>query len=202
MFFLLVIIISLSIIIPVCTTIKIELKNIKIQIDEKTKKIINKDYTIILTFYFLNKVKYFKTLINSKKLQNKKIDLYKMNKVLSKNNFKIKNKKILEIIKLLRIQVKKINLNIKIGTEDAALTAIIIGTIAIIIGTFLNMISKEKNEWKLEPIYQNKNILKIDINSIFNIKMIHIIYTIYHLKMKGEIYGRTSDRRSYAYSNE
>lgn len=204
MFFLLFIIIcsALFIIIPICSTIEVKTKNLKIQIEEGTKKHLNDDYNITISLYFFNKIKYFKTSINSKKLQNKKINIAKVQNVIKNNNLKMEHLDILQIIKLLKIQLKNINLKVKIGTEDAALTAIITGIISTLISIIINVIAEEKKKWKVEPLYQNKNILKIEINSIFNIKMIHIIYTIYHLIMKGDKYGRTPDRRTYAYSNE
>ncbi|MCI9064069.1 MAG: DUF2953 domain-containing protein [Clostridia bacterium] len=92
------------------------------------------------------------------------------------------------------------------GTEEASLTAILIGLMSSILGIALR--NKIQNQDKIKfytiPVYQDKNFLKIHFNSIFRINMIHIIYIIYILKKKRRVEknGRTSNRRSYAYSNE
>ena len=52
--------------------------------------------------------------------------------------------------------------------------------------------------------YINKNLLNIEISSIFQIKMIHIINTIciVNKKRKGDKNERTSNRRPYDYGYE
>ena len=99
----------------------------------------------------------------------------------------------------------RLNLKIYIGVEDAALTAISTGTIHGVISNFLR--GKVKNikyiKYEVNPIYQGKNILKIEIDSIITLKMENIIDIIRFMK-KGRVKknGRSSNRRSYAYSNE
>ena len=91
------------------------------------------------------------------------------------------------------------------GTEDAAITAIGVGLCYIIISNFLKEKIKEyKNiDYNILPIYQNKNILKIELDSIITLKMENIINIIKFMK-KGKVKKdvRTSNRRTYAYSNE
>ena len=64
---------------------------------------------------------------------------------------------------------------------------------------------KEHYNYTIEPIYQNKNIYKIQFNCIIQVKMVHIINVIYIFLKKGrsDLNERTtSNRRSYGYSYE
>ena len=57
----------------------------------------------------------------------------------------------------------------------------------------------EKTNQMMNKCIQNKNIIKFELNGIFDIKMIHIISTICILKKKRRVYKneRTSNRRTY-----
>ena len=98
-------------------------------------------------------------------------------------------------MKDLQIVIIKANLNISLGTEDAATTAISVGVLASILGIIL-----KKQKFEIMPIYQNKNILNIKLNCIFRIDLIHYIYkTILKGRDKNE--RQSSNRRAYANSN-
>ncbi len=133
-----------------------------------------------------------------------KIDKNKLNKLLSKNTPKmdlsmIKIEKIRELIK--NIQVEKIIINSKIGTENPIITSFIVATLASILAILFAKIKKPS--YKIEPVYTNKNYLYLNINCIFKVKLVHIINISKNLKKKGVVpkYGNTSNRRAYAYSN-
>lgn len=133
-----------------------------------------------------------------------KIDKTKLNKLLSKNTPKmdlsmIKIEKIKELIK--NIQVEKIIINSKIGTENLIITSFIVATLASILAILFAKIKKPS--YKIEPVYTNKNYLYLNINCIFKVKLVHIINISKNLKKKGVVpkYGNTSNRRAYAYSN-
>ncbi|MFR5312918.1 MAG: hypothetical protein ACLTGH_00600 [Clostridia bacterium] len=120
----------------------------------------------------------------------------------------MKNKIKKEILKHFSdIQVNKLNLKIKIGTENVFFTSMIIPIVSSIISIILmkKITNVEKQKYVVEPIYLNQNILEILISGIFEIKMIHIISIIYILKQKEEGVKkneRTSNRRSYDYGYE
>ena len=104
-------------------------------------------------------------------------------------------------------KIKEINLKINIGTENAALTAFTIPVISTFIAIFLSKQIKKYNDkqvFLVEPVYLDKNLLNIEISSIFQIKMIHIINTIciVNKKRKGDKNERTSNRRPYDYGYE
>ena len=113
---------------------------------------------------------------------------------------------VFDVLKNLKIIFEELNLKVEIGTENSALTSIIFGIVSGIIPFVLrNQIKNiEKQKIDIKPIYLNQNLLNIELNCIFNIKMIHIIYVMYILnkKRRDEKYVRTSNRRSYAYSYE
>ena len=71
----------------------------------------------------------------------------------------------------------------------------------------LQEISKiQKNyKYQINPIFQNKNLYKINLNCIIQLKMVHIINVIYIFSKKGrsDKNERTaSNRKSYGYSYE
>lgn len=205
-FYIILVMVFLIVILAVFTTINLHIQNIKFSTKKREKRYLNKDYKISIELYLFNKIRFFKLDITKNKLEKEKIhkNIYKMEKQMIKNinSFDIK---ILKNLKYLQIKLKKLNLNIDIGLEDAATNAICVGTVSAIIAIILQKFTtKENNQyfWKITPIYQNRNLLNVKLDCIFSLKLIHIIYTIYVLKKKGEENDRTSNRRAYAYSNE
>ena len=68
----------------------------------------------------------------------------------------------------------------------------------------VNLRNKREYYYKIEPVY-NTNIINLRLNCIINVKMVHIINIIYiflNKKGRSDKYERTSNRRSYDYSNE
>ena len=163
--------------------LQIEIKNLKIGNKEENKGRIKDKYEVKITLYFLEKIpilwfrlnnKRIRKIYNSKKLE--KIDL----KAIEKN---IKfNKETLEIIKNIKIKISKLNLRIDLGTEDVIFTSYLIAFIASLIGLILpHIVQKNKiNNCKyiVNPIYQNRNIYHVNLDSIISIKIVHIIYSM------------------------
>ena len=188
--------------------LQIEIKNLKIGNKEENKGRIKDKYEVKITLYFLEKIpilwfrlnnKRIRKISNSKKLE--KIDL----KAIEKN---IKfNKETLEIIKNIKIKISKLNLRIDLGTEDVIFTSYLIAFIASLIGLILpHIVQKNKiNNCKyiVNPIYQNRNIYHVNLDSIISIKIVHIIYSMLIFIKKGrDKHERTSNRRAYAYRYE
>ncbi len=174
------------------------------------------DYNIIIQLIILKKfpileIKFNKNnIIKIEKIKRKiknKFETFDFTEIEKDKEIK---KKILEIIKKLKIDIDKINLNIEIGTENAVLTSFIIPVVATLLTYILknsiknNVIKSEENKFKIQPIYYNQNLLNILFSGIFEIKMIHIINIIYILRKKEGVkeYERTSNRRTYGYSYE
>ena len=109
-------------------------------------------------------------------------------------------------------EIFKFKLKLKIGLGDVIFTTFMIPIISSIISCVLNKgsinlykkNSKQKYYFKIDPEY-NKIAVKLKLNCIINVKMVHIINIIYALiikKRRSDKYERTSYRRSYGYSHE
>lgn len=109
-------------------------------------------------------------------------------------------------MKKIKINIKKINLRINIGTENASLTALLVAIISSITGIVFrkSIIDSKKQSFRIVPVYINKNLINIAVSGIFEIKMIHIINIMYVLNKKEGVKKneRTSNRRTYDYSYE
>ena len=202
MVFLFVIItIILIIIIFSLSKINIEIKNFKFQ--SISEKHINKDYEIIIKLIIFKIIPIFKINITKTKLEKlklkEKIKNFDLKVIHDNQQF---DKELISTIKELDINIKRINLYIDLGTENASLTAIIIPIISTIIEIIINRkIEKFENQiFVIKPIYINQNLINIYISGIFEIKMSQIINSIYNLnKEKKEI---MADRKGYNYSCE
>ena len=185
----LVLLIILTILI-VFTTIQIHIENIRLEIPKKNERNINKKYKITIKLYIFEKINYFKLDITKYKMEKrvirKNIEKLKRKIEKDKNNFDMKQ---ISKLKKMNIKIQKINLKMVLGTEDAAQNAIIVGTISSIIAIIMGVLSEKKilamgdgkeNQinWKIIPLYQNRNLLNIDLNCIISFKLIHIINAI------------------------
>ena len=152
----------------------------------------NKDYIVEISVIILHKIKIIKR--NIKNINSKNIRVG--NRTISTKAFKKKDINIDYKLLIKNISVKKVKLNIEIGTENAALTAIIVGFISAIIGIIIKM-----PKYKIIPIYNGKNLLKIDLDCIIRIYLIHYIYEQILNKIskrkKVKNNERTSNRKPY-----
>ena len=185
--------------------IRIEIENFRFI--SKAKRHINKDYKLIIKLCILGNIPISKVNITKTKLEKMELKekIKQMDIKLIKNNNKF-DKKVAETIKKLKINIVDADLKVEIGTENAALTALIIPFISTIFSVIFSKSIKKSNNQKynVKPIYTNENLINILISGIFEIKMIHIINIIYILiKKEGEDKNeRTSNRRPYDYSYE
>ena len=166
--------------------IKIELNNFCF---DSLKKIhIAKNYEIKITLKTLYIIPILSLKFNDDKtrriFENKKIKEKIQERELSIDKNTIK------FMKRLKIDVDSLNLRINVGTEDAALTAIIIPIISTLLSSFLcKHIKKINNNQKYEinPQYINQNLFNIEISGIFQIELRNIINMLIILnKRKGD----------------
>ena len=202
-------ILLLIIILLTFSRIQIEVLNLKYKSIEKRH--LNQNYEIVLILKILDKIPILKLKIDKKKLEKlkkkeklqKRVNEINLKIIENKNKF---DKNVLEAIKKANIEIKKINLKIEIGTENAFFTSLLIPVISTIVSILIRRKIKniEKQRFIVNPIYCNQNIANIEISGIFEIKMIHIINIIYILNKKEGVKKneRTSNRRSYDYSYE
>ena len=181
---------------------KIQIKIEDFKFSSQLPKHTNKDYKIIFKLYILSKIPIFKLVITDEKIRkmNMKEKFRKMEtKIIEKKEFL--NKNIIESIKKVELIIKNIELKIDLGTESTILTSILVPIISTVISIFINQKIQDYNRQKfiVNPIFTNKNLINIEITSIFELKMIHIINSIYVLNNKEgvENYERTSNRRTY-----
>ena len=149
---------------------KIEIENFQFdfpKLNEKSK--------IKLKIYILQILKIADIDIRKVDVKNEKIKNI-IQKGFKKNKLGA-NLNIFEAFRELNINCKKIKLIIELGTEDVAITAIGVGIVASFVGILLRNNIKNQNEQKflVKPIYQNKNILKIQFDGIFEFNMTNII---------------------------
>ncbi len=199
-----VLIIFILILLFIFSKIRIEIDNF--EFNSQLKGFTNKNYKIYFKLYILKFIPILKIKIDDKKIRKK----------LKEDKFKAKTQKIEQDIlskkiqigefKNLDFEIKKFNLNLELGTENAFLTSMLIPIISALISILLGKKSKDVTNTKyiIKPIYINQNLIKILIFGIFDIKMFHIINILYSLiKKEGENKNeRTSNRRSYDYGYE
>ena len=202
----LIILIGITAILIIASTLHIQIKNLSIS-NMQTKN--NTKYAIIFSIYFANKIKYIWFNLNSKrakkiysKVQLEKIDLKKFKKVFKLSDLK-------ELTKL-HLKISDLNLEMNIGTKSPLVTSFLVVTISNAISLLLphlvNNLKDNRYFYNIKPLYYNKELYKINVDCIIEIKMVHIINVIYYIFLKK---GRrknerstTSNRKSYAYSHE
>jgi len=204
-FILLGIFIFLSLILSmlIFSTIRTETKDLYASnIPVKTKL----SYNITISLYLFNKIKWLWISFNEEKANKiiskiPKIDIIKLEKDFQKNNFKE--------VKKLKIKISYLNLKVNLGLKSPITTAFLISTISSVISIILLHLAKsletKKYNYQIMPIYQNKNLYKINLNCIIEVKMVHIINVIYMFIKKGksdENERTASYRKSYGYSYE
>ena len=98
-----------------------------------SEKHLNEDYKIIIKLRIFSKFTIIKIILTEKKL--KRLNLQQEAKIIKtriiENKSKV-GKKIFKVMKKIKINIKKINLSINIGTENASLTALLVAIISSI----------------------------------------------------------------------
>ena len=174
MFFLFLLIILVILGVSIYTSrIGIQIENLMIDTEKPKGEKINKESKIWIYLLIFKKFKLFKKNIKNEKIfKNQNIDL----KFLKNKDLKINYKDILERP---NIYVDKIDLNVQLGTEDAALTAILTGIISAGLGIILR-----KPKYEIIPIFLNKNFIKIKLDCIISVHLMQYIYKIISNKIK------------------
>lgn len=168
MFFLFILVIFMILIIAIHTSkIGIDIKNLIIDTDAEEK--INEDGKIYVYLLLFNKIKLFRKNVRNIPMKDVKFETSDFDiKIFKNKDIKINY---LELIQNINIDIKNIDLNVNIGTEDAGITAILVGILAGILGIII-----KKSKYQILPIYANRNLLKINLNGIFTIYLMHYIY--------------------------
>ena len=205
LFILLIIAILINVII-LLSKIQIQIKNIHFN-SSKPKGKLDANYKIIIIVYIIKKIPILKINVTQSKLKKLKLkEKVRQAEIDIIQNKKKIDKEILYELRKIKVQIKYWNLELLLGTEDAKITALIVGYLSIFLGIYLNKkISKHENKkFSIQPVYIGQNILKLIFEGIFEIKTVNIINIIWNLKKKERRNGneRTSNRRTYDYSYE
>lgn len=168
MFFLFILVTFTILIIAIHTSkIGIDIKNLIIDTDAEEK--INEDGKIYVYLLLFNKIKLFRKNVRNIPMKDVKFETSDFDiKIFKNKDIKINY---LKLIQNINIDIKNIDLNVNIGTEDAGITAILVGILAGILGIII-----KKPKYQILPIYANRNLLKINLNGIFTIYLMHYIY--------------------------
>jgi len=144
-----------------------------------------KEATLRIRLYFLDRIVWFRKTIPISKLQkqikawSKTVHITKIEKAVLENKENWKETK--AILKACNIRLSKLNLECCIGTEDAILTSSIVTLLASFIAIVLPHIAdrKPKNyHYTIQPLYRFRNEYKLRLDCIINVKMVHIISII------------------------
>ena len=168
MFFLFILVIFTILIIAIHTSkIGIDIENLIIDTDAEEK--INEDGKIYVYLLLFNKIKLFRKNVRKIPMKDVKFEASDFDiKIFKNKDIKINY---FELIRNINIDIRKIDLDVQIGTEDAGVTAILVGIFAGILGIII-----KKPKYQILPIYANRNLLKINLNGIFTIYLMHYIY--------------------------
>ena len=178
MFFLFILINLIILGIAIYTSrIGVEIENLQIDTQQPKEQKINKESRIYIYLIIFNKIKLYKKDIRNMdkkniKFQKRDIDI----KFFKDRDIKLDYKQLLEKID---IYFEKIDLNIQLSTEDAALTAILTGIISASLGIIL-----KKPKYEVIPIFSNKNFLKLKLDCIFSVHLMQYIYKLMSNKIR------------------
>jgi len=191
-FLFLLLAIVLIFIVLILTTIKVNFKYF------------DKNYKIIIKLYIFGKIRYLQVefdktklmqIIEQVKIKFEKNNRKRIEKELFKDRRIIKN-----VIKESKIDLEYLNLDFSIGTEFILLTTVIITTISTIFpmlaNKFIRKYDSKNYVYKFTPIY-NKNDIKLQLDCIISIKLVHIINVILSILFKKGVFKnvRTSNTR-------
>ena len=212
MVFLFILLILLIITLSIVTS-KIEIKLMPFILNSKKHKYVDDQSKVIIKLKLFEIIPIIKFTITNQKLKRLQ-KLFKMNEKIEKIERDIiqnKDKIDVQLLAVAKeigksIEIKKLELAMELGTENAFLTSMLVAIFSSIIAIGISRTNvKEKDVlYEIKPIYTSQNFVKIAISGIFQIKMVHIINIIYVLNKKGGMKNneRTSNRRSYDYSYE
>ena len=191
-------------IILIFSTLKINVE--KVMLDNISTSRLREKFKLKVQLFLFGKIKILSIKID--KYRTKKINLKeKIKKIETKQlNKQIKIKELTPILK--KVKLESIHLDLKLDTQDVILTTLLVylttTILSIVLGKTIENYIEEKYQYKIVPLYINRNLVKLDLNCIIKVKMVHIIHILYLIVKKGKVkkYERTSNTRSYGYSYE
>ena len=193
-----IILVSLSMFIFSLSNTKLEIEKLHItNVEDKIKL----DFVLNIGIYFLDKIQIIKFTIDNYKIQNLlqsgKIDInkFKQNKAI--------NIDVLKSLKYHDFNIEYFKVEGYFSTFNTVLSTSIYAFVQAIIPIVISRKLTGKYINDIQFLNINENKININLNCIISIKMVNIINILHYLKKKGgNNNGKSSYRRSYAYSNE
>lgn len=193
-----IIVVMLFIIFTLISTVKIKINNLKM---ENPKKI-NSKYEISISFNLMNKLKWISIKLNKQKIRKiltkmhlEKIDIKKLEKDV----------KLSDIQELLKIKPKlsMLNLQLKVGVEDVIATSFAIPIICTAISIILPYVTDRRNfkniKYKIEPIY-NQYAYHLKLDTEIEVKVINVLNSLYKIyKSRKNMYKSSKIGTYYQY---
>ena len=197
-FFIILIILSSLIVLLAVTTAQLQINNLEIKDNKK------KAGEIKLVFKLLKIIPYFEINLLESKFLKKKITLKNLEKSMKKTSFNLYKGNITRFLKVTSID----ELYLKINLQSNNL--IIMSFITVILSTILsivfskNMIDKDDGRYGINIAYANATKYELYLNSIINLKIIHIISVMCEIlkRKRADKNARKSYRRTYEYNHE
>jgi len=212
--------ISLLVLMLCLSSLEIEVYNLCFNSENKKNNKLQ-NYLFCIRLKLLDKITWFKIEIDKKKMKKienskifksrifNKINEYEhIRDIILKNRKEIFKKDNIEYIKGIESKIKQLNLNMELCTSDSIFTSFSVAIFASILSLLLakNVEKFESNKYRyiITPKYEQKPSIKIKLNCIISIKIVHIMNVIYMLikKRSVEYDERTSNRRPYVCSND
>lgn len=198
----------LVILLLICSTIRLNITNLKISnLEDGHKTKLEKDIKIHLELYLFGLIRIVKIYINNKtldKIKNKTHFDYSKFKSLRKDRKILKDIKITEVMKRLKVEFQDTDLDLQLGTEEVMATVFAVTLISTILSIIFSNSNQKGVRYNVMPLYQFGNSINLHLNCIIKVKVVHIIFVIIYLIKEGKVIKneRTSNRRSYDYSYE
>ena len=165
------------------STIKIKIENWKVSNIEKSEK----KYKITISLHLFHKIKWFSIKLDNNKMQKifykmhlEKIDIKQLEKDFQFSDIK-------EIIQI-KPKIAELDLRIRVGIEDILLTTYLVPILATILSILLSTSAKEKNmqkiQYEVKPIYENRNVYEISLNTLLEIKLLNLLNSTYKIYVR------------------
>lgn len=197
-FFIILIILGSLIVLLAATTIQLQINNLYIKDNQR------KDGEIKIVLKLLKIIPYLDINLLDSKFIKKRITLKSIEKTIKIAKLKLYKDKITRFLEITKVE----ELYLKINLQSNNL--IIMSFITVILSTILsivfakNMIDKDDGKYGINMKYSNNTNYEIYLNSIINIKVIHIISVMCESfkRKRADKNARKSYRRAYEYNHE
>lgn len=197
-FFIILIILGSLIVLLAGTTIQLQINNLYIKDNQR------KDGEIKIVLKLLKIIPYLDINLLDSKFIKKQMTLENLEKNMNKSKIKTYKNELKQILEITKVEELYVKINLQ--SENIFLmtfATVILSTILSIIFA-KNMIDKDNGKYGINMRYSNNTNYEIYLNSIINIKVIHIISVMCESfkRKRADKNARKSYRRAYEYNHE